>query len=110
MAQPTVPGLRSILTILGCQPYNLQQRSRPTSRRPSAAAPDLGRRSSAASSPPVQHAGLDGIPLHKTVSSPVVGLEGGGTKGLGKVEEADEGKAIWFSTREETLSEQSTSL
>ena len=100
-----MPGLRSILTILNCQPYHLQSRSRPDSRRPSAVAPDPGRRMSATNSPPVQHAGLDGYPLQKTVSSPIVSAEVGGTRGLGRVEEAEEGKAIWFSTREETLSD-----
>ena len=102
VAQPTVPGLRSILTILGCQPHSAVY-SHSSSRRPSVAdAPP--RRSSFVTegkpTPPAQNAALDGGPLHKTKSGP-----NEGSKALGKVEEVEEGKAIWFSTREETLSE-----
>lgn len=39
VAQPTVPGLKSILTILGCQPSSVPTH-RPGSRRPSSNLPN----------------------------------------------------------------------
>jgi hypothetical protein len=79
VAQPTVPGLKSILTILGCQPH-----PRTAARRGSS----------------VVNRGVDGIPLSKSVSQPSHG------KGNSEdIEDSAEGDAIWFSTREETLSE-----
>jgi len=48
---------------------------------------------------PTSTVDTNGAPLQKTKSG-----SNEGTKVLGKVEEVEEGKAIWFSTREETLS------
>ncbi|KAK1923782.1 inositol hexakisphosphate-domain-containing protein [Papiliotrema laurentii] len=99
VAQPTVPGLRSILTILGCQPHM----PNPPSRRGSSSTPNLGagpRRSSGAGSPQDDVGGADGIgaPLQKTISAAA-----DGSRALGTVEGVEKGRAIWFSTREETL-------
>lgn len=79
VAQPTTIGLQSILTILGCQPA-------PPPSIPS-------RRTS--------EAGGKGAPLEKVRSQP---LASSSTKKLPD-RESQEGTAIWFSTREETLSE-----
>ncbi|KAK4685163.1 hypothetical protein P7C73_g4998, partial [Tremellales sp. Uapishka_1] len=73
VAQPTLPGLKSILTILGCQPEM----------------PSPLRRSSI---------GKPGYPLEKTTSNP---LSGAKTPESDKGQA--EANCIWFSTREETL-------
>jgi hypothetical protein len=76
VAQPTTIGLESILTILGCQP------TPPPSSRRSADVPGSG------------------APLEKVRSQPLASSLMRDTAGSG-----EEGKAIWFSTREETLGE-----
>lgn len=77
----------------------------PPSRRGSSSTPNLGagpRRSSGAGSPQDDVGGADGIgaPLQKTISAAA-----DGSRALGTVEGVEKGRAIWFSTREETLSE-----
>jgi hypothetical protein len=81
-----VPGLKSILTILGCQPDSVLP---PSSSR---------RRSSA-----VRREDSD-VPLQRYKSPPAEG----GLEGSALADDASDstaGRAVWFSTREETLSE-----
>ncbi|WVR08265.1 hypothetical protein IAU60_005312 [Kwoniella sp. DSM 27419] len=80
VAQPTTIGLKSILTLLGCQPYRLQKK--PSPRRPSVPA---------SSATPV----TIGASGQSTPQSQVPTKD--------ETDQAQEGKAIWFSTREETL-------
>ncbi|WWC73457.1 uncharacterized protein I206_107427 [Kwoniella pini CBS 10737] len=84
VAQPTSAGLKSILTLLACQPY------RPNRR------PNIRRTSVPASSQGEQSNGTQSQPQSRSVSLARVRSEM-------SEDEVEEGKAIWFSTREETL-------
>lgn len=83
-AQPTEAGLRSILTLLGCQPVRM---ARKASRRQSSI---VGSRPSVSS-----------LQLERTSSGPA-GLANTQADSDDALEEP--GQAVWFSTREETLS------
>ncbi|ORY34932.1 inositol hexakisphosphate-domain-containing protein [Naematelia encephala] len=80
VAQPTLPGLKSILTILRCQPHI-------PSHTP------VRRDSQFVGSP-----NPNGTPLEHTTSQPAHHRSDDET-----TPEVEEGRAIWFSTREETL-------
>ncbi|WVF68673.1 hypothetical protein IAT40_003444 [Kwoniella sp. CBS 6097] len=86
VAQPTSAGLKSILTLLGCQPYRPSRKPNP--RRPSvpasSATPVLG-----------EHSGAGTPQLSRGGSVAMIREESG--------EDQVEGRVIWFSTREETL-------
>nr|XP_018260510.1 uncharacterized protein I303_07432 [Kwoniella dejecticola CBS 10117]OBR82668.1 hypothetical protein I303_07432 [Kwoniella dejecticola CBS 10117] len=84
VAQPTSTGLKSILTLLACQPYRPSRR--PNIRRASVPASSVGEPS----------AGTQSQPQSRSVSLARVRSEV-------SEDEVEEGKAIWFSTREETL-------
>lgn len=84
-AQPTEAGLRSILTLLGCQPVRMVCKQ---SRRQSSM---LGQRPSLAS-----------WQLERAASGPAAQAAQAQADGDDTVEE--QGQAVWFSTREETLS------
>jgi hypothetical protein len=79
VAQPTVAGLKSILTILRCQPS--------------------GRSDIRRGSTTLVNTSSNGAPLVKSTSQPLDGKSRSDEAG-----EQEEGKVIWFSTREETLS------
>lgn len=79
VAQPTTIGLQSILTILGCQPT-------PPPSLPTRRGSDVAGR---------------GFPLEKVRSQPLASTSSKDSASKG----VQEGKAIWFSTREETLSQ-----
>ena len=94
VAQPTTTGLQSILTILGCEPAGLLPPPLPVSRRGSGVQGEKPDRIM------MNLGGGSGFPLTKTKSNSLPGsitLEDG--------HEEVQGKAAWFSTREETLSE-----
>ena len=93
VAQPTVPGLKSILTILGCQPDNLLPPPAPSSRRASSSAQRP--------SGPGPNSTKLGAAMEKVQSQPTLARRV--SAGLSAPQE--EGQAIWFSTREETLGE-----
>lgn len=84
-AQPTEAGLRSILTLLGCQPVRMVRKQ---SRRQSSM---LGQRPSLAS-----------WQLERAASGPAsqsAQVQADNDDALD-----EQGQAVWFSTREETLS------
>ncbi|OXH32476.1 hypothetical protein J008_03246 [Cryptococcus neoformans] len=83
VAQPTSTGLKSILTLLGCQPAFLRKPNR--------------RGSAAANTPPLS---LGERRLSRTESP----IRSTNLERFNSVDEREpQGKAIWFSTREETL-------
>nr|XP_019043261.1 hypothetical protein I302_07836 [Kwoniella bestiolae CBS 10118]OCF22191.1 hypothetical protein I302_07836 [Kwoniella bestiolae CBS 10118] len=91
VAQPTSAGLKSILTLLACQPNRPIRRA--NTRRASVPA------SSAATPAPGEQAnGASSQVSSRTVSLSMV-------RSRDSDEGVEEGKAIWFSTREETLGE-----
>ncbi|WRT69446.1 uncharacterized protein IL334_006432 [Kwoniella shivajii] len=86
VAQPTEAGLKSILTLLACQPYRPIRRVK--SRRASVPA--------GPSTPGLESTNGSSQPSSRVVSSTMV-------RTLSSGEGEEDGRAIWFSTREETL-------
>ncbi|OCF37043.1 hypothetical protein I316_00947 [Kwoniella heveanensis BCC8398] len=86
VAQPTSAGLKSILTLLGCQPYRLSRKPNPrrASVPASSATPVIG-----------EHSGTGTPQLSRGGSVAMIREDSG--------EDQIEGRVIWFSTREETL-------
>lgn len=83
VAQPTSTGLKSILTLLGCQPAFLRRPNR--------------RGSAAANTPPLS---LGDRRVSRTESP----IRSTNLERFNSIDEREpQGKAIWFSTREETL-------
>nr|XP_031859044.1 uncharacterized protein CI109_005550 [Kwoniella shandongensis]KAA5526116.1 hypothetical protein CI109_005550 [Kwoniella shandongensis] len=87
VAQPTAAGLKSILTLLGCQPHRHVRK--PHSRRASVPVGDRAER------------GKMGRVVSQPNASPLA--ESVSTDGSVSSEDEEQGQTIWFSTREETL-------
>ncbi|KIR34499.1 hypothetical protein I352_02746 [Cryptococcus deuterogattii MMRL2647] len=83
VAQPTSAGLKSILTLLGCQPAFLRRPARRGSAATSTPPTSLGDRRTSRTESPIRATALE---RYNSID-----------------EREPQGKAIWFSTREETL-------